>query len=241
TCNNSTMLLVPLLTNIILDINDNSPVFPNKEIRLQISEGSLSGARFPLENAMDPDVGMNSIQTYSLIPSDHFILKQHSHSDGSMYLEMILQNILDRETDEQHNLVLTAVDGGNPLKSGTVKIYIQVLDVNDNAPIFNTGLYKYSLSEDSPKGTVILSVSATDADKGTNGEVMYSFSHATDGTSDMFTIDPLSGEIKLNGRLDFESNKQHKINPQTCPIFRCYPSKLLNDILHTIMPFPTCT
>ncbi|XP_028976981.2 protocadherin beta-16-like [Esox lucius] len=216
----------------ILDINDNTPVFPNKEIRIEISEGSLVGARFPLENAMDPDVGMNSIQTYSLLPSDHFTLKQHSHAEGTTYLEMVLQATLDRETNEQHTLMLTAVDGGTPRKSGTVKIYIQVLDANDNAPIFNTGLYKYSLSEDSPKGTVILSVSATDADKGTNGEVMYSFSHATDGTSDMFTIDPLSGEIKLNGRLDFENNKQHILSVQAMDRGRLKDSsKVLIDVL----------
>ncbi|XP_071194241.1 protocadherin gamma-A11-like isoform X11 [Salvelinus alpinus] len=198
----------------ILDINDNSPVFPSKEIRLQISEGSLSGARFPLENAMDPDVEMNSIQTYSLLPSDHFTLKQHSHSDGSKYLEMVLQTMLDRETNEQHSLVLTAVDGGTPQKSGTVKIYIEVLDINDNAPVFSSVLYKSSLSEDSPKGTVILRVSATDSDKGTNGEVVYSFSHSTVSASDLFTIDPLTGEIKVNGKLDFETNKQHKISVQ---------------------------
>ncbi|KAM9498266.1 protocadherin gamma-A11-like isoform 42-T42 [Salvelinus alpinus] len=198
----------------ILDINDNSPVFPSKEIRLQISEGSLSGARFPLENAMDPDVEMNSIQTYSLLPSDHFTLKQHSHSGGSKYLEMVLQTMLDRETNEQHSLVLTAVDGGTPQKSGTVKIYIEVLDINDNAPVFSSVLYKSSLSEDSPKGTVILRVSATDSDKGTNGEVVYSFSHSTVSASDLFTIDPLTGEIKVNGKLDFETNKQHKISVQ---------------------------
>ncbi|XP_042165386.1 protocadherin beta-16-like isoform X39 [Oncorhynchus tshawytscha] len=198
----------------ILDINDNSPVFPSKEIRLQISEGSLSGTRFPLENAMDPDVEMNSIQTYSLLPSDHFTLKQHSHSDGSKYLEMVLQTMLDRETNEQHILVLTAVDGGNPQKSGTVKIYIQVLDINDNAPVFSSVLYKSSLSEDTPKGTVILRVSATDSDKGTNGEVVYSFSHSTVSASDLFTVDPLTGEIKVNGKLDFETNKQHKISVQ---------------------------
>ncbi|XP_045572933.1 protocadherin beta-16 isoform X25 [Salmo salar] len=198
----------------ILDINDNSPVFPSKEIRLQISEVSLSGARFPLENAMDPDVEMNSIQTYSLLPSDHFTLKQHSHSDGSKYLEMVLQTMLDRETNEQHTLVLTAVDGGTPQKSGTVKIYIEVLDINDNAPVFSSVLYTSSLPEDSPKGTVILRVSATDSDKGTNGEVVYSFSHSTVSESDLFTIDPLTGEVKVNGKLDFETNKQHKISVQ---------------------------
>uniref|UniRef100_A0A3P8YK51 Cadherin domain-containing protein n=1 Tax=Esox lucius TaxID=8010 RepID=A0A3P8YK51_ESOLU len=212
----------------ILDINDNTPVFPNKEIRIEISEGSLVGARFPLENAMDPDVGMNSIQTYSLLPSDHFTLKQHSHAEGTTYLEMVLQATLDRETNEQHTLMLTAVDGGTPQKSGTVKIYIEVSDANDNAPVFSSGLYKSSLPEDSPNGTVILTVSATDADKGTNGEVMYSFSHA----SDMFTINPLTGEIKLKGKLDFETNKQHKISVQAMDRGRLsHSSKVQIDVL----------
>ncbi|XP_041741987.2 protocadherin beta-16 isoform X12 [Coregonus clupeaformis] len=229
----------------ILDINDNSPAFHNKEIRIEISEGSLSGAQFPLENAMDPDVGINSIQTYSLLPSDHFTLKQHSHVDGSKYLEIVLQTMLDRETKEQHTLVLTAVDGGNPQKSGAVKIYIEVSDANDNSPVFSSGLYKSSLSEDSPKETVILRVSATDSDKGTNGEVMYSFSHSA-SASDLFTIDPLTGEIKLNGKLDFETNKQHKISVQAMDRGRLSDSSKVqidvldvndNDPLITLMTF----
>ncbi|XP_045548330.1 protocadherin gamma-A10 isoform X10 [Salmo salar] len=215
----------------ILDINDNTPVFSNKDIRIEISEGSLSGARFPLENAMDPDVGINSIQTYSLLPSDHFTLKQHSHAEGRTYVELVLETMLDRETNEQHTLVLTAVDGGNPQKSGTVKIYIEVLDINDNAPVFSAGLYKSSVSEDSPKNTVILRVSSTDSDKGTHGQVMYSFSHAG-GASDLFSVDPLTGEIILTGQLDFERSKQHTLIVQAMDRGRLSDtSKVLIDVL----------
>ncbi|XP_028838503.1 protocadherin beta-16-like isoform X44 [Denticeps clupeoides] len=196
----------------IVDINDNAPAFPDKEVRLEISELSTTGTRFSLENAKDPDVGVNSIQSYSLLPSDNFKLNQHSHSDGSTYLEMVLQTMLDRETKEDHVLLLTAVDGGSPQKTGTVKIHVHVLDANDNAPVFNSLLYKASLPEDAPKGTLVLTVSAADADAGTNGMVSYSFSHATDSISDVFEIDSHTGDVKVAGRLDYESKRQYKIN-----------------------------
>ncbi|XP_063060203.1 protocadherin gamma-A12-like [Engraulis encrasicolus] len=196
----------------ILDINDNAPLFPHAIVKLKISEGSVVGTRFPLENAVDSDVEVNSIQSYSLVPSEHFKLNQQSHSDGSQYLEMVLQTTLDRENAEQHILTLTAVDGGSPSRTGTVKIHIDVLDVNDNAPVFTSRLYKASLSEDSPKGTVVLTVSASDADAGVNGEVSYSFSHSMDSMADVFDIDSTSGDIKVVGNLDFENKKQYKID-----------------------------
>ncbi len=119
----------------ILDINDHAPVFLNKEIHLQISEVALPGARYSIDSANDADEGLNSLQTYKLNPNDHFVLKTLSHTDGTKYVEMILQTPLDREKQEEYNLILTAYDGGSPQKTGTLKINIIVLDANDNAPV----------------------------------------------------------------------------------------------------------
>ncbi|XP_036379000.1 protocadherin gamma-A11-like [Megalops cyprinoides] len=196
----------------ILDINDNAPFFADKKIELQISESAVSGARFSLESAKDPDVGENSLQRYTLNPSDHFILKLQSRPDGTKYVEMMLQTALDREKQHEHKLILAAFDGGSPQKSGTMHIHVEVLDANDNAPVFSSTLYKASLTENSVKGTAILKVSATDADKGTNAEVTYSFSQITDSVSETFDIDPSSGEITVKGKLDFEKSKQFEIN-----------------------------
>ncbi|XP_034782884.2 protocadherin gamma-A11-like, partial [Acipenser ruthenus] len=198
----------------ILDINDNAPTFIKNEISLEISELAIPGARFLLESAVDPDVGINSLKSYSLMPSDHFLLKQHSSSDGSKYVEMMLQTPLDREEQEHQYLTLTAVDGGNPQRSGTVKIHITVLDANDNAPVFSQAVYKVSVLENALKETVVMTVNATDADKISNGGVTYSFTHVTGTVSELFALEPSTGELKVVGQLDFEKAKHHEINIQ---------------------------
>ncbi|XP_072573597.1 protocadherin beta-15-like [Paramormyrops kingsleyae] len=194
----------------ITDINDNAPVFAKKELRLNISEVVGSGARYLLESAEDPDVGVNSLHGYKLSSSGNFVLNQQSRSDGAQFIEMVLQTALDREKQEEHNLILTAFDGGSPQKSGTMKILVIVSDANDNAPVFSQSVYKAQLPENASKGTAVLKVSATDADKGINGEVRYSFSGRS--FSDVFYIDSLTGEIKVIGPLDFEKAKQYEMN-----------------------------
>ncbi|KAF3838408.1 hypothetical protein F7725_010176 [Dissostichus mawsoni] len=85
---------------------------------------------------------------------------------------MVLQKTLDREKQEQISLVLTAVDGGEPQMSGTMLIVINVLDVNDNAPVFTQPTYKTAVTENSPKGTVVATVTASDADQDSNDSVL---------------------------------------------------------------------
>ncbi|XP_015205207.2 protocadherin gamma-A11-like isoform X2 [Lepisosteus oculatus] len=199
------------MTVEILDVNDNAPLFPESKIELEISESASPGARFSLESAVDPDVGTNSLQSYSLVPTDHFNLKIHSRSGGSKNVEMVLQTALDREKHEDHYLTLTAIDGGNPQRSGTVKIHIRVLDANDNAPLFSQSVYKASVPEDAVKGTVVTTVSATDADEEYHGYVQYYFEHVSPSIKEVFEIDPGTGEIRVVGQLDFEKCKLYEI------------------------------
>ncbi|XP_073668236.1 protocadherin gamma-A11-like isoform X8 [Paramisgurnus dabryanus] len=196
----------------ILDINDNSPLFSKKEINFQFSESAIPGARYSLESAKDPDVGLNSLQTYKLNPSDHFTLKSLSRPDGTKYVEMVLQTPLDREKESEHKLFLTAYDGGSPPKSGSIKINIIVLDANDNAPSFTQSVYRVNLPENTPLGSLVITVSATDADEGTNGVIEYSFSQSSLSVSSLFRIDPSNGEIIVKGDLDFEISKYHELD-----------------------------
>ncbi|XP_066525890.1 protocadherin gamma-A11-like isoform X4 [Hoplias malabaricus] len=197
----------------ILDINDHAPVFNRKEITIDIGESALPGARFSLDNARDPDVGLNALQRYSLVPTDHFKLKELSRSDGTKYVEMVLQTPLDREEHEEHKLTLTAFDGGSPQKSGTVKITVIVIDANDNPPVFSQPVYRVSLAENTPRSSVVLTVSATDRDKGAYGDITYSFPQSTGvEATDLFIIDAVTGEITVNGLLDYEKSKLHELN-----------------------------
>ncbi|KAF7641171.1 hypothetical protein LDENG_00290700, partial [Lucifuga dentata] len=98
----------------ITDVNDNPPTFERSEMKYEISESSLAGARFVLEKAVDNDVGVNGLSSYALKPTDNFALKTISRGDGTKTVEMVLQKQLDREKHEHISLMLTAVDGGEP-------------------------------------------------------------------------------------------------------------------------------
>ncbi|XP_046907521.1 protocadherin gamma-A5-like isoform X13 [Hypomesus transpacificus] len=200
------------ITIEIQDINDHAPAFSKKEVHLEISESAPIGAVFLLDSAVDPDADVNSLQSYSLKPTDNFVLKQHNRADGSKYTEMVLQSVLDHEKQSEHSLILTAVDGGDPQRSGTVKIHVTVLDANDNAPIFTESLYKASVVENVPSGTIIIKVSAIDADQGYNSNVTYYFTHMEEVTPPAFNIDPNTGEITLQGAMDYETVQKYEIN-----------------------------
>uniref|UniRef100_A0A4W6E9S3 Cadherin domain-containing protein n=1 Tax=Lates calcarifer TaxID=8187 RepID=A0A4W6E9S3_LATCA len=202
------------ITIEIQDVNDHAPAFPKKEINLEISESTPTGTVFLLDSAADPDVGVNSLQSYSLKANDHFVLKQHTRGDGSKYAEMMLQSSLDREKQNEHTLILTAVDGGEPQRSGTVRIHVSVLDANDNAPVFTQSLYTVSVLENVSRGTVVARVSAVDLDQGYNGNVTYFFTHLEEHSSCPFEINSYTGEVKLTGDIDYEVSPSYEINLQ---------------------------
>ncbi|XP_045886275.1 protocadherin gamma-A5-like [Micropterus dolomieu] len=196
----------------ITDINDNTPNFEKSEMKFKISESAITGAKFVLERAVDLDVGINDLQTYTLKPTDNFALKLHNNADGNKNVEMVLQKPLDREKQEQISLVLTAVDGGEPQMSGTMLIVITVLDANDNAPVFTQPTYKAAVTENSPKGTVVATVTAADADEGSNGKITYSITNTLDNVRKVFEVNEESGEISLIGNIDFERSRHFQID-----------------------------
>uniref|UniRef100_A0A3Q2Z2V0 Cadherin domain-containing protein n=1 Tax=Hippocampus comes TaxID=109280 RepID=A0A3Q2Z2V0_HIPCM len=267
----------------VVDINDNSPSFPQSEINIKIAENAVVGTRFSLENADDSDVAINDIQSYALRPSNDFKLEIQSQPGGPKFIEMILQKPLDREREESLTLMLIASDGGEPHRSGTVRIHISVLDANDNAPVCTQPVYKVDVPENSPAGTVIIrvsandadaereesltlmliasdggephrsgtvrihisvldandnapvctqsvykvdvpenspagtlitTVSANDADAGLNGDVTYSTPHVTKEEEQLFHVNVKTGEIKLTGLLDFEKSKNFQLKVQ---------------------------
>ncbi|XP_048088048.1 protocadherin alpha-3-like isoform X10 [Alosa alosa] len=198
----------------ILDVNDNAPAFSANSQTIDIAESSLPGLRFPLLSASDSDVGKNSVSTYKLSPNDHFSLATHK-GENSVSAELILQKALDREKQPYMQLTLTAIDGGNPPKSGTSQIRINILDINDNAPVFNRPLYKASVSENVPVRTTIVTINASDIDEGLNSEIVYSLSKKDqDDILEMFHIDPLTGAITVKSNIDFEQHSAFEIRAQ---------------------------
>ncbi|XP_039415693.1 protocadherin gamma-A7-like [Corvus cornix cornix] len=198
----------------ILDINDNSPSFPESSSVLEISENTAPGTRFPLEKAHDPDIGANSLQNYECSESSYFTLDVKNGDDGVKYPELILMKSLDREQQAAHNLILTATDNGSPVKSGSTTIKIIVIDGNDNAPEFTQSVYKVTVREDVAVGSRVLQVTATDRDEGPNAEVKYSFFKIPEKFDKTFKMDPESGEIEIIEKLNFEEHEFYELMVQ---------------------------
>ncbi|XP_066525591.1 protocadherin alpha-C2-like [Hoplias malabaricus] len=189
----------------IIDINDNAPHFRRDTMHLDISESTPAGERFSLNNAIDPDLGVNSVKTYYLSESDHFSIEIQTGRDGSKFADLILKKALDREEQAVHNLILTAVDGGVPARSGTASIIVRVLDTNDNSPQFEEDSYTINLTENSPIGSLVVKLNATDADEGSNSEMTYSYSlYTSEKSQDTFSLNPNTGEIRVKEMINYE-------------------------------------
>ncbi|XP_054890410.1 protocadherin gamma-B5-like [Poeciliopsis prolifica] len=170
------------ITLRVEDVNDNSPKFRENLIEMEIRESAEKGNRFSIEEAHDADIGQNDVQRYILQNNDNFAVAVDSNK-----VELVLEKKLDREKQRDVSLLLTAIDGGSPQKSGTVVIHVTVLDANDNAPVFTQAVYKASVPENAPPETLVITVSATDADEGVNGDILYP---APEGSSFMTELVP---------------------------------------------------
>ncbi|XP_008292267.1 protocadherin alpha-5-like [Stegastes partitus] len=197
----------------ILDVNDNDPSFSSNSQNIEIAESTLPGTKFLVLSAYDADVGKNGISTYKLNQNEYFSLAVHKGE--SVSAELVLQKPLDREKQPVIKLTLTAVDGGTPPKSGTSQLIINVLDVNDNVPIFTKPLYKTSVAENAPLGTSVITVTAADDDEGPNGEISYSLSSKDqDHVLNLFQIDEHTGLLTVKGKIDYEEHPAFEIRVQ---------------------------
>ncbi|KAM7380477.1 hypothetical protein PAMP_003770 [Pampus punctatissimus] len=193
----------------IQDINDNSPSFPSDHVNIDISENAAAGTRFPLTIAHDSDSGENGIKTYQVTRDDYntFSLDLKVRGDGTIYPELVVQRPLDREDQSHHTLLLTAIDGGEYPRSGSMQINVRVTDSNDNSPVFEKSSYVIEIPENSPPGKILIDLNATDQDEGSNGQVVYSFTgYASERIQDLFSIDPNTGVVKVQGEIDYEEN-----------------------------------
>uniref|UniRef100_A0A6J0U752 Protocadherin alpha-3-like isoform X6 n=1 Tax=Pogona vitticeps TaxID=103695 RepID=A0A6J0U752_9SAUR len=189
----------------IRDVNDNAPVFSEREEILSVAESMLPGTQFPLEGASDADVGANAQLKYKLSSTEYFAVEEKISERHRRSLVLLLKKPLDREKIPVHHLLLTATDGGQPELTGTVYLEITVIDANDNAPAFNQSVYMVKLLENVMVGTLVINLNATDLDEGMNKEISYSFSkHVSPSIKNMFSIDSGTGDIRVKDNMDYE-------------------------------------
>ncbi|XP_066053564.1 protocadherin gamma-B5-like [Chamaea fasciata] len=191
----------------IQDVNDNTPRFLRNKFQLEINEFTSPGARFYLGMAEDPDVGSNSLQGYELEANGYFTVEVKESQDGKKFADLVLRHSLDRESEPNLRLMLTAMDGGDPPRTGTAQLWINVTDANDNPPVFAQDRYRVSLREDAPPGSIVLNVSASDADAGTNAHITYGFGEMSAKELQKFAVDAQRGMITLQESLDFEDTR----------------------------------
>uniref|UniRef100_A0A8P4KCB1 Cadherin domain-containing protein n=1 Tax=Dicentrarchus labrax TaxID=13489 RepID=A0A8P4KCB1_DICLA len=195
---------------LMITLGSVSVLFLVNTYSVLLEENAPIGTTIIKVNASDLDEGSNGEITYALGKNVNNRIRELFRID-----ENTGEIILDREARRNHTLVLTAIDGGNPQKTGTVEIYIDVLDVNDNMPVFTKDTYSAVLQENAPIGTTVIQVNATDLDDGANGEVVYSFGSDVKGKiRELFDIDSVTGEIIVKGRVDFEEQDSYDIDIQ---------------------------
>ncbi|KAM9834054.1 protocadherin alpha-6-like isoform 11-T11 [Syngnathus typhle] len=198
----------------VLDVNDHSPSFPEEETKLDIYESVLPGARFQMKASQDGDSGQFSVQHYKLSDNNYFGLEVKDRGKDGKIPILVVKKPLDRETTGYLTLVLMAMDGGKPPKTGEMNVLINVLDVNDNAPVFAKDVYSVVLSENAAIGTTVIQVNATDLDEGSNADVIYSFSNSmSQNIMEIFDISQ-TGEIVVKGPIDYEESDMFQIEIQ---------------------------
>lgn len=151
------------------DVNDNYPVFTKESYTIEYREESHKDTSVLKVLATDADFGSNAELVYSIVENvtDYVVVDPVSGqvSQGAKKL--------DREVSPQFNFTVRASDKGTPSKASEVKVSLDLVDINDNAPVFNDTEYHAYVRENLDPGTPVFVVTATDRDIGTNGKLIY--------------------------------------------------------------------
>ncbi|CDW56947.1 Laminin G 2 and Cadherin and EGF CA domain contai ning protein [Trichuris trichiura] len=197
----------------VLDINDNAPAFPFAYQNVSLPESAKVGTKLVLIGASDPDAGANgSIVGYNVTSGDVECCEIPSHpvatASGSSVLLLQLREHLDRERKDLYILNVSATDGGSPPLVGYTTVFLNVLDANDNAPVFEKSHYSMEASEILPAGSKLIQVKATDADLDENARVTYRIYNDHER---QFSIDEMDGWISTTRKLSCPERTCHDV------------------------------
>ena len=189
----------------IEDVNDNDPVFEQEVYNARVPEDALVGTSIITISATDKDIGLNGRLRYTF--------KNGNSGSGDFIIDPTVGVIrtdkpLDREKIAHYRLIAYAVDRGTPERSASVVINLELEDVNDNRPQFESQDIDLNIFENSPIGSTVDTIIAVDPDEGVNAEVEYSIVGGADG--DLFALETGSDKhatITTLTELDYESGK----------------------------------
>ncbi|KAM6981316.1 protocadherin Fat 4 [Aplochiton taeniatus] len=197
---------------VVLDINDNSPVFPDTSIVVSFKEDASSGRQVILDTATDSDIGSNGVDhtTYRIVNGNaqrKFRLDITVNPSGEgAFLHLVSTGGLDRELTPFYQLLIEVEDKGDPKKFGYLQVNVTIQDINDNPPVFDREQYQTSVFEDAAVGSSVLQITASDQDDGANADIRYFLDEGTP-----FQIDPKVGTIIIKDSLDYENKKEYSL------------------------------
>uniref|UniRef100_A0A4W6E3B3 Cadherin EGF LAG seven-pass G-type receptor 1a n=1 Tax=Lates calcarifer TaxID=8187 RepID=A0A4W6E3B3_LATCA len=182
------------------DENDNYPQFSKKRYVVQVPENVAVNTKVIQVEATDKDEGNNAKVHYSII-SGNVKGQFYIHSPTGV-IDVI--NPLDYEMIREYNLRIKAQDGGRPpLINGTGMVVVQVVDMNDNAPMFVSTPFQATVLENVAIGYSVIHIQAIDGDSGENARLEYRLTDTTPGFP--FTINNSTGWITVCEELDRET------------------------------------
>ncbi|XP_054482977.1 protocadherin alpha-3-like [Anoplopoma fimbria] len=191
------------------DVNDNQPEIDITSLSSRIPEDAPPGTVVALMGVTDLDSGVNGQVVCSVLGDLPFDLKPSP--DGQSY-SLVTKDYLDKETIHMYEITITAKDLGNPALSSTKVIQVDVLDVNDNSPLFTESPYTFYVPENNKAGLSIFSVRAQDDDGGENAVVTYSLDRKSPRTTitSFLNINEANGTVSALKSFDFETLKTFK-------------------------------
>ncbi|CBY10660.1 unnamed protein product [Oikopleura dioica] len=191
---------------LILDLNDNSPKFSESTFHLSLPESAEIGTILRLSPATDDDTFQYQVKKYFLESEQKPIFFKIAENSGNFQIPQVeLIRELDVNKRARHVLKIIAEDGGG--RRGEAELIIEIEDINDHSPIFESSQIKVDVSENASIASQITTLYASDADKGINGEVVYSFQENVNPISvtEKFNLNRSTGELTIAKSLDFES------------------------------------
>ncbi|KAK8778265.1 hypothetical protein V5799_020393 [Amblyomma americanum] len=189
------------VTVSLSDANDNGPMFENEQYLIQVPESARNGMTIFSLEAYDADSGPFGKLSYSMkgYGSEKFVVEKDT---GRIKIATCKNGCLDYESVPNYSFTYEAQDGGGKVSS--VNLFIQVVDVNDNAPKFTKDSYLVDLVEDATEFSSPVFVKATDADGPNqgNGRVQYMIKATNLTHPEVISIDAETGELSLTGSLN---------------------------------------
>lgn len=211
---------------VVLNIRDENDNVPSIEIRkigriplrdgvASVAEDVLVDTPIALVQVSDRDQGENGVVTCTVVGDVPFQLKPASEGEGEAQNKrkyfLHTSAPLDYEAVKDYNVVIVAVDSGSPSLSSNNSLLVRVADTNDNPPVFSQAVLEVSIPENNSPGDRVAVVGATDADSGKNSELAYSLEPSVDSPSGLFTIDPDTGELRVQAVLDREQRDAYEL------------------------------